>query len=162
VPASANPTIAVGDALSTGADNNTSSAATAGAAIESTIESTKTSKLATLQMQPELPSHLPAVSIASNTRQRLAIDTAGALFRSEDAGVTWRPIPAQWAGRAVRVGLSASQDQKMVADEAASRNAASADAKRSAGLPSQSAVFQLTTDTGDLWISADGQTWNRK
>src|ERR1019366_9514181 len=53
------------------------------------------------QKLPTLPSKLAAISVATNSRQQLAIDSAGTAFRSEDAGVTWQAVPAQWTGRAV-------------------------------------------------------------
>ena len=53
-----------------------------------------------------LPSHLPALSTATNGHQVLALDTQNALFFSEDDGNHWTAIPAQWRGRAVRVNLA--------------------------------------------------------
>ena len=51
----------------------------------------------------QLPSGLASVSIASRGHFLLAIDKAGALFLSEDRGVTWERITKQWTGRAVEV-----------------------------------------------------------
>lgn len=52
-----------------------------------------------------LPSGLPAVSIAEHGRQVLALDSAHALFLSEDAGAHWRAIAVPWQARAVAVSL---------------------------------------------------------
>ena len=50
-----------------------------------------------------LPSGLPAVSTAAAGRRMLAIDKAGALFLSEDAGNAWQRVLQQWTGHAVAV-----------------------------------------------------------
>jgi hypothetical protein len=112
------------------------------------------------KQQPVLPSHLPTLSTALGARLKLAIDTAGALFRSEDAGVTWQPVAAQWKGRAVRVALTISPNRQKVAKDASAANQAVA-VKTAPAVPARS-TFELTNDTGDLWISSDGQTWTRK
>jgi hypothetical protein len=53
-----------------------------------------------------LPSGLPALSTASRGRLALALDTANALFISDDGGRRWQPVPAKWKGRAVSVKLA--------------------------------------------------------
>jgi photosystem II stability/assembly factor-like uncharacterized protein len=111
--------------------------------------------------QPTLPSHLPALSTSSNARQELAIDTAGALFRSEDAGVTWRPVSVQWTGRAVKITLVSSPNQRLLAKDTSPAAASSAAAKPSATAPAP-AIFELTNDAGELWTSTDGQVWKHK
>ena len=51
-----------------------------------------------------LPSGLAAVSMAAKRGHRiLAIDEAGTLFLSEDAGNHWETVTQQWTGRAVEV-----------------------------------------------------------
>jgi Carboxypeptidase regulatory-like domain/Putative zinc-finger len=50
-----------------------------------------------------LPSHLPALSTASNAHMVLAIDTQNTLFFSDDDGEHWKTIPSQWQGHAVKV-----------------------------------------------------------
>jgi hypothetical protein len=109
---------------------------------------------------PTLPSKLPALSVAGNAQHQLAIDTAGALFRSDDAGVTWQAVPIQWTGRAVSVALMPPPNTHLLAQRASGLTAPTAAAKSAA--PSTHATFQLTTDAGDVWISTDGQTWKHK
>jgi len=110
---------------------------------------------------PALPSNLSAVSVATSSQHQLALDTAGALFRSDDAGVTWQAVPVQWTGHAVSVALVPSPNLHPFAKSINGLTNPPAAAK-SAAAPTARATFQLTTDAGDLWISPDGQTWNRK
>jgi hypothetical protein len=79
-----------------------------------------------------LPSGLAAISTATARQHTLAIDPAGALFLSEDAGKHWEPVARQWAGRAITVRVQAGTG---------------------------GAVFQLTNIGGSTWASADGKTW---
>ncbi|MGA1981514.1 MAG: zf-HC2 domain-containing protein [Acidobacteriaceae bacterium] len=111
---------------------------------------------------PVLPSHLPALSISSNAHRQLAIDTAGALFRSEDAGSTWQPVPVQWTGRAIRVALVPSPNAHLLGRSAGSLSGPLPAAKAAAATSPQPPTFELTTDSGDHWISTDGQAWTRK
>jgi len=91
-----------------------------------------------------LPSGSAAVSVVFAGRRELAIDDAGTLFISEDAGGTWERVPLQWTGRAVRV-------RRRVAV-----NGAFAEAN-----PAQSPVvfFELLNDRKQVWESTDGKTW---
>ncbi|MFY9854639.1 MAG: hypothetical protein WAK26_12260 [Terracidiphilus sp.] len=82
--------------------------------------------------QPTLPGGLAAISTATVRERTLAIDSAGALFLSEDGGKQWEPVAQQWTGRVVALRIQAS-----------------------AG----GAVFQLTNAAGFSWTSADGKTW---
>jgi hypothetical protein len=79
-----------------------------------------------------LPSGLAAISTVTEQQRILAIDLAGALFLSEDAGKHWELVAQQWTGRAVKVRVQAG-----------------------AG----GAVFQLTNISGFSWTSVDGRTW---
>jgi hypothetical protein len=149
-------TVAAADAASTEHESNRSSTIIAGAA----IGSLELSRSAKLQRQPVLPSHLPVLSTISNAGEELAIDTVGTLFRSEDSGVTWQPVPALWTGHAVRVSLAPSPNQKMAAKDSSTVTAPAA--KRAVGAHAEAVDFELTTDTRELWISTDGQTWKRQ
>ena len=81
---------------------------------------------------PKMPSGLAAISTATTQQRALAIDLAGALFLSEDAGQHWQPVARQWTGLAIKVRVQT-------------------------GL--SGAVFQLTNISGSTWVSADGKTW---
>ncbi|MGA3011492.1 MAG: hypothetical protein ABSD72_14640 [Terracidiphilus sp.] len=84
------------------------------------------------QNLPALPSGLAAISTAAAHQRMLAIDLAGALFLSEDAGKHWEPVAQQWTGRAVKVRVEAGAD---------------------------GAIFQMTNLSGFSWTSTDGKTW---
>lgn len=55
-----------------------------------------------------LPSGLPVLSMAEHGRQTLAIDSAHALFLSDDGGAHWRAVAVPWKARAVAVSLVSS------------------------------------------------------
>ena len=111
--------------------------------------------LARTKPLPTLPSKLPALSVVERAGRTLAIDTAGTLFRSDDAGVTWQLVPTQWQGRALTLHLaqppSAPQPQ-----------AATNTAEASRPSPSPIPPFELTTDSGARYLSSDGLTWQRR
>jgi hypothetical protein len=65
-------------------------------------------QLRTAAPEAPLPSGLPALSTATRGRLALALDTANTLFISDDGGRRWKPVPAQWKGRAVSVKLAAA------------------------------------------------------
>ncbi|HEY4382732.1 MAG TPA: zf-HC2 domain-containing protein [Acidobacteriaceae bacterium] len=119
------------------------------------------SKARLARKQAELPSRRPVVSTISNAQQQLALDTAGQLFRSEDAGVTWRRVTAQWSGRAVKVALAASATVRAKAKDAAP-SAVAVPAKDASAAPTQPALFELTTDAGATYTSPDGLHWTHK
>ena len=95
--------------------------------------------------KPVLPSKLAAVSEATSAERVVAIDTAGAVFLSEDGGRHWKLVTTQWIGRAV-----------MVKAEPPAVGAVG-------GLLKQSMErFELMTDQHETWVSDDGRTWTLK
>jgi len=91
-----------------------------------------------------LPSGLAAISSVAAQRHRIALDAAGSLFVSEDAGATWKSVPQQWTGHAVLVRV-----QPAVAGNAAVQ----------ANPLAWPGVFELVTDSNLVWISSDGKNW---
>jgi hypothetical protein len=157
-PGNVNQTVTVSDAaVSVEPESATSAEVITGAA----FGSLQSNKSMMMKKQLALPSHRPALSVISNTREELAIDTAGALFRSDDTGVTWQPVAVQWTGRAVRIALDPSPNQRQLARDA-SPAATPSTARSSPAGSAQPAVFELTNDAGDLWISKDGRVWKHK
>ena len=119
------------------------------------------SRLARRQLN--LPSHLATLSTITKASQTLAIDTAGALFRSDDAGATWHLIPTQWQGHALTLRLASSPP--LAAPAISQNKATTTEAKAApqpAAAPTAPSIFELTTDTGASYTSSDGQTWRRK
>ncbi len=88
-----------------------------------------------------LPSRLAALSVASDAAHSIALDTAGAMFLSEDAGKHWQPIHTQWTGRALLVRTLPAVTQAVAMQN------------------SQSIRFELVNDKQQTWISYDGKTW---
>jgi hypothetical protein len=110
----------------------------------------------------QLPSGLASVSIASGGHFLLTIDKAGALFLSEDRGVTWERIPTQWTGHAVAVRQQAGDHGSPQAAPAA-QNPTTGGSFPDAGVASAPIVsFELSNDKNQVWESTDGRTWTPK
>jgi Putative zinc-finger len=109
-----------------------------------------------------LPGGLDAVSIASAGHRELAIDRAGTLFISDDAGGLWERVTPQWTGRAIMVRRhfdSSDAPQSAPAAQAETSGNSSADS----GLaPSHTGFFELFNDKDQMWLSTDGRTWAAK
>ena len=103
-----------------------------------------------------LPSGLGAVSSAAMLNRLLAVDTAGAVFLSQDAGKHWESVNAQWTGKAIQVHAPPPDIYRLrTADAAASVEPAPA--------PQPPAMlFRLLTDRRQTWVSADGKVWRRQ
>lgn len=97
--------------------------------------------------QMELPSGLAAVSTATVQHKVLAVDKAGAVFLSTDAGAHWDAIDRRWTGKAVEV--RAQMEVKTKAEAAA-------------GEGSSQIVFELVNDQGKVWVSTDGRSWKAR
>lgn len=88
-----------------------------------------------------MPSGLGVLATASEANRVVALDTAGALFLSEDGGKTWQSIPSQWTGRALLVRT------RPVGTEAGALRAP------------QTLRFELVNDKLQTWLSYDGRIW---
>jgi hypothetical protein len=88
-----------------------------------------------------LPNGLGVLSVASQGSCFIALDTAGAMFLSEDAGKHWQPIQTQWTGRAllVRTRPVGTQNGALRAPP--------------------TLRFELVNDKLQTWISYDGKIW---
>ena len=103
-----------------------------------------------------LPAGLPAAATAAASHHLLAIDSAGSLFLSEDAGAVWEPVSTQWTGRAVV--LLAPQ----TAPDQAGGSAIVGNATTDQPSPSPAALFEIVNDRGVHWTSPDGRVWKAK
>jgi hypothetical protein len=92
-----------------------------------------------------LPSKLGVLSQAALGRRMIALDTAGSVFASDDAGKHWGPVNMEWTGRAVLVKATSVSGQ--IAGNVLSQPAAH---------------FELVTDKVETWISTDGKSWTLK
>ena len=81
-----------------------------------------------------LPGGLGMVSSAVIGQWTVAIDTAGNVFLSRDAGQRWVEVARQWTGRAVRV-----------------------ESKTEAG--AAKSIFELSNDQNQIWTSTDAAIW---
>ncbi|WP_348263319.1 zf-HC2 domain-containing protein [Telmatobacter sp. DSM 110680] len=88
-----------------------------------------------------LPSGLGVLATASEASRIVALDTAGALFLSEDGGKNWQSIPSQWTGRALLV-----RTRPVGTEGGASR-------------APQILRFELVNDKLQTWLSYDGRIW---
>lgn len=97
---------------------------------------------------------LPGKGVPAQTVQQggqmLALDGAGTLFFSRDAGKHWKKVKPVWKSAVTRLALAThANDSSVAANEQklkASGKAAS--------------VFQITTAAGAVWLSGDGLHWH--
>ncbi|MBL8219149.1 MAG: carboxypeptidase regulatory-like domain-containing protein [Bryobacterales bacterium] len=78
-----------------------------------------------------LPSKLPVQMTAISGKVTLAVDSAGTLFRSTNAGRKWKKVKPRWSGKVDNIE------------------------------PRESPIsaFELTTESGSVWLSRDGEHW---
>jgi hypothetical protein len=96
------------------------------------------------QSEVRLPSGLGTLSVATSAQRMIALDTAGALFLSEDDGKHWQPVKTQWTGRALLLRV---------------RQVGAV----SGALPVQQLPhFELVNDKLQTWVSNDGNTWKEQ
>jgi len=125
-------------------------------------------------MHAALPGGQTPIFAASAQHHLLAIDAAGALFLSNDAGKTWELETPHWTGRAVALRVTPSgngaetgkQADRQASDSAASSPQASAAGAAAVGEPQAQrapvAQFEIVNDSGAAWTSVDGKTWTAK
>jgi hypothetical protein len=120
-----------------------------------------------------IPSGLPATSTVAIGRRILAVDKAGALFLSEDAGDTWDQVTRQWTGRAVMVrrlaapgattGAAPATERSEAAPGNANGSPAATPAPASESTPASAqaplAFFEILNDENQGWLSTDGRLW---
>jgi photosystem II stability/assembly factor-like uncharacterized protein len=82
-----------------------------------------------------LPGKLPAAITIASGKIILTVDSAGALFISQNGGKRWKAVKPHWHGKVV--------DLTRLAEPALTSTAA----------------FQVITDSGSAWMSRDGSHW---
>jgi len=114
-------------------------------------------------LHTKLPSGQIAIAAVAVHHHLLTLDSASTLFLSEDYGKTWAQIAQQWAGRALtlRLGNQPPGSNLLSPAQATSEerctNCVSASAASAPIQPSP--LFEITTDSGSVFTSADGKTW---
>lgn len=97
-----------------------------------------------------LPSGLAPVSQLVVEGSRLALDSNGSLFRSDDQGKRWRQVRQQWAGKAV----------ELLGIPALTAAPGSGQAPKSDSDQQTYAAVLLRSTTALHWVSVDrGKTW---
>jgi hypothetical protein len=87
-----------------------------------------------------LPRQLPIAATVTNGTRILAMDSAGALFLCPSVGKRWKAVKPKWQGKVVQI-VSLAQPGSATSD---------------AGSP----IFQLTTDSGAVWLTENGTRWH--
>ena len=103
---------------------------------ESGAVSTQSRRKQAAPQEPRpLPSKLSAEIQVTSGKVMLAVDSAGTLFFSGNSGKSWKAVKSQWIGKVVRLVTPPEVPQ------------------------ASKAQFQLTTDSGSIWLSLDGRRW---
>ncbi len=111
---------------------------TAAAPVLQTSNASQSARRSRKKAKPEgprpLPSKLPPANTVASGRIMLAVDSSGAAFVSQNSGKRWKTVKPVWTGKVRRIAP---------------------------GDPSQISIaaFQLTTDSGAVWLSRDGAHW---
>jgi hypothetical protein len=85
-----------------------------------------------------LPSKRDTASSAQKDKTIVSADDTGVLFVSRNSGKSWKAVTPVWQGKVIRV-VSPPE-----------------------GAAPPKTVFQLNTDSGDVWYSRDGNRWARQ
>lgn len=94
-----------------------------------------TSDISAKETVQPLPSKLPADITVAQGKLTLKTDSAGALFLSKDGGRKWTTVKRVWKGKVSSLVLLPPPAS------------------------SSAPAFQLTTDSGAVWVSRDGNKW---
>ena len=101
---------------------------------ESASVSRKPSRKKALPEEPRpLPSKLPPDLTVTSGKIMLAVDSAGAVFVSRNSGKGWKTVKPVWPGRVQSIAQAELNPAK--------------------------AFFELTTESGAIWLSRDGAHW---
>jgi hypothetical protein len=128
--------------LQVGASTQTVAVNAESAALDTTAAMTDTQLAA---ITPVLPGKLPPTATVVKNGRMLALDAAGTLYLSRDAGRRWTKIHRVWTGSIVHL--------------APSEQAGSSSLTKREISDSAPPLFELTTTDGAIWISSDGAHW---
>ncbi len=94
---------------------------------------TSQAEVSAASLEQKLPGGAAGVARVAIGNRVLAVDVAGHLYLSRNAGKSWKKIKLKWTGKAAEIA---------VVPNGAGRQ-----------------VFELTTDSGAEWTSEDGKHW---
>jgi hypothetical protein len=123
-----------------------------------------------------LPLGARAVSVAASGQTVMALDADGDVFLSNNqypdtnGGLHWEQAKVQWLGKAVglRLGTTPPAQPAMLLSQPSEHSAGGTThgavaQKRAAAPQVLPAIFELTNDRGQIWMSLDeGKTWVAK
>jgi hypothetical protein len=101
----------------------------------------------TAEIAATLPSGVSPTTIVTRDGRKLAVDAAGTLFLSRNAGRHWKKIKPAWSGTVVELGIAS-------VGGSAKNGELHPDRKVEHTPP-----FQITTSAGEVWVSEDGTHW---
>lgn len=107
---------------------------------------------AIMALEEKLPGGAAGVARVSIGDRVLAVDAAGHLYLSRNAGKSWKKIKPKWTGKAARIAVTPVTEKDAAGAIGALKG-------RAAGSPQ---VFELTTDSGAVWTSEDGKHWRAR
>jgi len=128
--------------LRIGAASQTVEVAAASPALQTTSPATEAQRAAIV---PVLPGKLPAAKTVVGNGRILALDSAGTLYLSRDAGHRWKQVRPVWTGSIIHLAVRAEPAPSALKTAGVSRAAP--------------ALFELTTSDGAIWVSSDGKHW---
>ncbi len=96
----------------------------------------------------KLPGQAPALETATDGKRMLSVDATGKLFLSTNAGKSWKKVKPRWQGKVARIAVTPAVDSS----------------GNIAGLATSAApsMFELTTESGTVWVSVDGAHWRQR
>lgn len=97
-----------------------------------------------------LPGRRAPVQTVQQGGRILALDGAGTLFFSRNAGKHWKKIKPVWTGAVTQLALATQANNSSVA----------ANEQSVKGSGQAAPVFQITTAGGAAWLSSDGLHWH--
>ena len=128
--------------LRIGAASQTVEVAAASNGLQTTSPATEAQLAAIV---PVLPGKLPAAKAVAGNGRILALDSAGTLYLSRDAGHRWKQVRPVWTGSIIHLAVRAEPAPSALKTAGVSRAAP--------------ALFELTTSDGAIWVSSDGKHW---
>lgn len=124
---------------------------TVAVAAQPMVLNTESASVASIQVPDKLPSRLPATATARLGKRVLSLDEAGTLFISRNGGRSWKKVKPQWTGKVTRIEPADGKPDQVPGE-----------GKKETAEAETQPRFELTTDKGAIWTSADGTHWHAR